>query len=130
MAAQLRYNPSGTIINSSQISYDHGQMVVTVVVPGVIPASTCPNGYMCLWSRPKRQGKFAEIKSPIQKPIRIHQYLPVVKSLNNRRSTGSIIQIDTGASQTACYPAGTIVSNVPKPVSNWKFLWLQKKDNC
>jgi hypothetical protein len=130
VAAQLRYNPSGTVINSSQISYDHGQVVVTVVVPGVVPAFTCPNGYMCLWSKPKRQGNFAKIKSPIQKPIRIHQYLSVVKSLNNRRSTGSIIQIDTGASKTACYPAGTIVNNVPKPMSNWKFLWLQKTENC
>jgi hypothetical protein len=130
MAAQLRFNPSGKVINSNQISYDHGNVVVTVAVPGVTPAFTCPSGTMCLWKEPNLRGSWASIKSPIQTPIRISQYLPLVQSVHNLRSTGSIIQSDTAATHTACYPSGARANNVGLPVSDWPYLWLQKTNNC
>jgi peptidase inhibitor family I36 len=130
IAAQLRYNPSGTVINSSQISYDHGQVVVTVTVPGATPRYTCPSGSICLWNQANLTGNEATFKSPLQTPIRIHDYINRVKSLHNLRSTGSIIQKDKSASQAACYPAGARANDISSSVVHWPYLWLQKTDNC
>ena len=66
MEAQLRFNPSGRVINSDQISYDQGHVVVTVVVPGVTPDFTCPGGSMCLSTQTNRRGNAAAISGPVR----------------------------------------------------------------
>jgi hypothetical protein len=56
--AQLKYNPHGKVIDANQVSYDHGAMVVTLVVAGeqVSPDYTCPSGDFCFFTRPGLRG--------------------------------------------------------------------------
>lgn len=130
MAAQLRFNPSGTVINSNQISYDHGNVVVTVVVPGVAPAATCPSGTFCMWTQKNLTGTFASVKSPVGEPIRRSGYISVIHSVHNLRSTGSIIQDHKTGGPSICYPGGVRSNDVSFPVSDYGWLYLEKTDNC
>lgn len=132
MEAQLRYNPSGRVINSHQISYDQGRIVITIVVPGVTPDYTCTKGYMCLWEGQLLTGSFAQINEPIQKNISIRAYLPVVHSIHNLRSTGSLITNGKKGrrARDVCYPSGARAMDVSAPVDKWPYLWLEKVNNC
>jgi hypothetical protein len=54
LAKQLAYNPSGTVIDANQISYDHGTVIVTLSVAGqqLSPAYTCPANAFCFFAKP------------------------------------------------------------------------------
>lgn len=130
MTAQLRFNHSGTVINSNQISYDHGNVVVTVVVPGVTPAATCPGGTFCMWTKTNLTGTMASVKSPVGSPILRSAYISVVHSVHNLRSTGSIIQENRTSGPAACYPGGVRSNDVSNPVSLYDWLYLEKTNNC
>ena len=127
--AQLRYNPSGKVINARQVSYDHGHVVVTVVIPGDnTPDFTCPDGFVCLFERPNLKGNNAAINEPRDRDIRIAGYLPFVQSLHNLRSTGSILS--NGVNRSVCYTSGQRANAISDPVMSYPYLFLQANDNC
>jgi hypothetical protein len=124
--AELRHNPSGKVINARQISYDHGNVIVTIAIPGV--ATVCPSGYACLYDLARLRGDIATIQYPEQKNISIRGYLPDVESLWNRRGNGSILS--NGQSSAVCYPSGATANSISPPVSNYPYLWLEANSNC
>jgi hypothetical protein len=126
LRAQLSYNPSGTMINSSQISYDHGNVVVTVAGPN-IPLTTCPAGDVCLYDSTDLHGSIAAINSPLDKNINIHAYLSQVESLWNRRAHGSLLSNNSTA---VCYPSGQTANSISAPYKNYPYLYLEANSNC
>jgi hypothetical protein len=124
--AQLRYNPSGTVINPSQISYDHGHVIVTVAGPDII-ATVCPAGDVCLYDGETLEGDIAAINGPLDKNITIRAFLPRVQSLWNRRAHGSILSNNSSA---VCYRSGQTANRISTPYSNYPYLFLEANSNC
>jgi hypothetical protein len=60
MKAQLAYKPTGRIIDSSRISYDHGSMIVAF---DVSPDFTCPTGDVCFFTKVSLKGTAYEVRA-------------------------------------------------------------------
>jgi hypothetical protein len=131
LQAQLRYNSSGRIINDHQISYDDGNVVVTVATPGGgAPDYNCPDGRVCIFELDDLRGSHASINEPEGKLINARGYLPVIKSLHNKRTAGVLLQKKRAKRGHACYPAGSYALAIAKPVNKFPYLYLQRHDNC
>jgi peptidase inhibitor family I36 len=128
MIAQLKYNPSGKVINSDQISYDNGDAIVTV---GSNPDYTCPPNELCIYEFPDFNGSHTAINHPLNKPIPAGGFLPRIQSLRNNRKNGSFLY--TGklhGKNSVCYPAGAAAPNISNHVSKYKTLYLQYPGDC
>jgi Peptidase inhibitor family I36 len=128
MIAQLKYNPSGKVIDSDQISYDHGDVIVTV---GSNPDYTCPPNELCIYEFADYNGSHTAINHPLNKPFAAGGFLPQIGSLRNNRKNGSFLY--TGklhGRNSVCYPAGTPAPKLSNKVSRYKTLYLQYPGNC
>ena len=128
ISAQLSYNPSGRVINSTEIEYDNGHVIVTVAIPGASPDYTCPGGTTCIFEGVLLTGAHASLSGPVDKNINISNYLrsPIL-SLHNLRSSASFLSNGTNA---ACYPPGAVAEDIGKPARNYPYVYLQKSGSC
>jgi hypothetical protein len=132
IAAQLRYNPNGTVINSQQVSYDNGHVIVTVPDPNSrtspqLGDGQCKGGHVCIWEYSDYVGSSASITGPLDSNIPIRAYIPQVETLDNQRSDGSILSNGTTA---ICYPAGAQAKSISSPYSKYPWLYLEHAKNC
>jgi hypothetical protein len=128
MIAQLKYNPSGKVISSDQISYDNGDVIVTV---GAGPDFRCPDGYVCLYSNTGYTGDPAAVKLPVNRDIKVNGLVPRVESLRNNRENGVFLFTgDLHGKNSVCYVSGQGAPSIPKPTRNFKTLYLQDPGNC
>jgi hypothetical protein len=126
--AQLRYNPSGRVISSTEVSYDHGLVIVTVAIPGAGPDFTCHSGATCIFQGALLTGAHAAISSPVGKNITISQYFnPPTRSIHNERNAASFL---SNGAHAACYPPGAEAENIGTPVRNYPYIYLQATGGC
>ncbi len=132
IAAQLRYNPHGVVINARQVSYDNGRVIVTVASPGSSQSPNvgdgfCRGGNVCIWEFNNRGGSSASISGPLDSNIPIRAYIPQVESLDNQRSYGSLL---SNGSVAICYPSGAYAPDISSPYKNYPWLYLEHAKNC
>jgi hypothetical protein len=126
--AQLKYNPSGRAIGPTEVSYDHGNVIVSVAIPGAGPDFECPSGYTCIFEGKYLTGGHAKIREPLAKNIEINAYIKLpVLSLHNLRKSASYL---SNGKHAACYPAGAEADDIQAPYRNYPYLYLQKKGGC
>jgi hypothetical protein len=115
IAKQLAYNPSGTVIDANQISYDHGTVIVTLSVAGqqLSPAYTCPANAFCFFAKPGLKGNgYAVLPSGYSTDTfyRISAWYPnaVLGSVHNKWSHRVFISRTNppGSGPNHCYPPG------------------------
>jgi hypothetical protein len=121
--AQLRYNPSGKLISSDEISYDHGRVVIILV-----STTNCNSGYACVWEDANYGGPMASFNGPHDVNINLRGYLPEQDSLKNNYPHGAILSNGTGG--TVCYPNGAHAPNISAPYRTYKYLYLENSANC
>jgi hypothetical protein len=126
---QLDYNPSGKVISSTEVSYDHGHVIVTVAIPGAGPDYTCPRGSTCIFEGADLKGKHASIDTPLSQNIHMSAYISLpVRSLHNRRSAPS--WISNGTNSATCYPSGAVANSIGPPWKYYPDLYLQNGGTC
>jgi hypothetical protein len=131
ISAQLRYNPSGKVINARQISYDHGSVIVTVPMPGSVgPDFTCPGQTLCAFTGVNLTGLVAQFagngvwdnwKSMIN----------TLASLHNNRSNRAFIYQNKGSGGNTCYQGGAKAEEIGSPFNGYTWFYLAKSnDTC
>ena len=133
MNAQLRFNPSGKVIGADRVSYDNGNVVITVVPAGdAAPDFTCATGSVCLFEGTDLTGTHAEISRPLEEYIAISSYLSgPVKSLHNVRTDRIFLNQRTDGGGYVCYPAGAIARDIGTPYRNFGYLYLaESNETC
>jgi hypothetical protein len=123
LKADLAQHPGGSILNSHEITFDNGHIVVGSGIDVV-----CPTGYVCLNTVAGYLGDFAQFSGPKDQDIPIHAYIPNVASLRNRTQYGAYLRTPSIAG--VCYPAGASAPDIGKPYSGYPYLYLQHLDNC
>ncbi len=128
LQSDLANHPGGKIVNSREISFDKGHILVGVATSAALDVA-CPNGWVCLNTDPNYAGTFAKFDTPLDKNIPVAGYLGApVKSLRNYRSYGSILS--NGKGGTICYPSDATAPDIGSPYSGYPYLYLEHADNC
>jgi hypothetical protein len=129
ITAQLKYNPSGTVINNHQVSYDHGHVIVTVPASGMSPEVTggCPDNWFCLYEASGYRSYMARFQVPLDANIDWRAYLPFIGSASNGRHTGSFL---SNLRTAVCYPAGAAAPAIGSPVDQYYYVYLEAHNNC
>jgi hypothetical protein len=128
--AQLKYNPTGKVIDRNQISYDHGGMIVTL---DVSPDFVCPNGDVCFFFGKSLTGAAYEV-NPSHYSERtfysLQTWYPnnVLGSVHNKWSHRIFISRfnPPGSGANLCYPPTG--SGSPEQPLAW--VYFGKSDTC
>ena len=129
--AQLQNDPSGTVIASNQISYDNGNVIVTVAPPpdqavgGPAAKSDCGSGWLCLWAVQDYRGTRWQFHDEgyIQN-LSPYGATPFFSFYNHRGHRWFLHQFQNGNGAEQCYPGNTSGSDLRPWYSDGRSIYL------
>jgi hypothetical protein len=129
MKAQLAYNPTGKIIDSSRISYDHGSMIVAF---DVSPDFTCPSGDVCFFTKVNLKGAAYEAHASSYSTdtfYRLSTWYPggtVLGSIRNFAAHRVFVSSGQPGNTNLCYPP----KGSGSPNELLSYVYFGKSDTC
>lgn len=136
--AQLQNDPSGTVIANNQISYDHGNVIVTVAPPpdqavdAPAAKSDCTSGWLCLWSIFGYRGARWQFRDEgyIQN-LPPYGATPFQAFYNHRGHRWFLHESVNGAGKVQCYGGNTSASDLKPWYRDGESIYLAKtNESC